>query len=197
MSDAGRFCADLLANRFNRAILSRWEALRLPGNDSWLVAGCLFQTVWNLRSGQAAEAQIKDYDVFYFDAADRSADAQRAVQARVDALTADLGIHVEAVNQARVHLWYEAHFGHAYPALRHAREGIDRFLVLGTCVGVRPRAGIAAPRLEEALEVYAPHGLEALYDGVLSPNPLTDHRALYEAKLRSYRARWPWLRAAA
>lgn len=196
MSDTTRFCADLLANRFNRAVLSRWDALALPGEDAWLVAGCLFQTVWNLRGGQPAESRIKDYDVFYFDAADRSAEAQRAVQARVDAATADLGIHVEAVNQARVHLWYEAHFGHAYPALGSAREGIDRFLVLGTCVGVRPRAGGAAP-IDGGLEVYAPHGLATLYAGERAPNPLTDHRALYEAKVRSYRARWPWLRAAA
>ena len=34
-----------LKNACNTAILERLPALGLP--DAWLVAGCLFQTVWN------------------------------------------------------------------------------------------------------------------------------------------------------
>jgi len=178
-----RFLQDILRNRHNRAILERWDALALP--DGWLVAGCLFQTVWNLRSGRAPEAQIKDYDLFYFDAGDLSEKAERQVQRHVDAQLAELGITVEAANQARVHLWYEAHFGHPYSPLHSATEGIDRFLVPATCVGVRPVAG--------GWEVYAPHGLPLLYEGRLAPNPLVDHPALFEAKAASYAERWPWL----
>lgn len=192
------FTRDILLNPNNRALLARWPALGLPGSDAWLVAGCLFQTVWNLLGGQPADRHIKDYDLFYFDPGDLSADAQRGVQARVDAAVADLGIAVEAVNQARVHLWYASHFGMPYPRLASARDGIDRFLVLGTCVGVRPRDDAMAPHAPDGgLELYAPHGLALLYDGLLTPNPLTPHRALYEAKVASYRARWPWLRVAA
>jgi len=174
-----RFQAELLANRNNRAILDRWSDLALP--DGWLVAGCLFQTVWNLQAGRAPESGIKDYDLFYFDAADLSEAGERAVQARMDGVLGDLGIALEAINQARVHLWYEADFGHPYAALRSSRDGIDRFLVACTCVGVRPG------------EIHAPHGLEALYRGELAMNPLTPHRDLFEAKATSYRARWPAL----
>jgi hypothetical protein len=175
-----RFIADILKNRNNQAILARWDALALP--DGWLVAGCLFQTVWNLRSGAAPEAGIKDYDLFYFDADDTSEAGERRVQARADGALVDLGITVEASNQARVHLWYESYFGHPYEALGSARDGIDRFLVPATCVGVRPG------------ELYAPNGLSMLYDGVLTMNPLMPHRALFDKKAASYRARWPWLR---
>jgi hypothetical protein len=42
--------------------------------------------------------------------------------------------------------------------------------------------------------VYAPNGLDILYDGVLAPNPLTPHLALFRAKAASYAERWPWLR---
>jgi uncharacterized protein len=179
-----RFIADIQANPHNRALLARWHDMDLL--DGWLVAGCLFQTVWNLRDGKAAQAQIKDYDLFYFDATDLGENAERRVQMRVEALTRDLGIVVEAKNQARVHLWYREHFGHAYPQLHSAREGIDRFLIPATCVGVRPaRAGC---------ELYAPNGLALLYEGVLAPNPLIDHRDLFLAKAASYRSRWPWLR---
>jgi len=184
MSDTPDLCArfldDIQRNPHVRAILARWERLALP--DGWLVAGCLFQTVWNLQSGRDPAAAIKDYDFFYFDADDLTEEGERAVQARVDRALADLGVELEAKNQARVHLWYQDHFGHPYPRLRDSRDGIDRFLVLGTCVAVRPH------------ELYAPYGLSMLYEGVLAPNPLTDHRALFEAKARSYQARWPWLR---
>jgi len=180
-----RFIADIQINRHNKALLERWRDLALQ--DGWLVAGCLFQTVWNLRTGNAPDAQIKDYDLFYFDGADLSEEGERRVQARVDAVTADLGIVVEAKNQARVHLWYADYFGHEYPQLHCACDGIDRFLVPATCVGVRPTHG--------QHEVYAPYGLALLYEGVLAPNPLIDHRALFLAKAASYRQRWPWLRS--
>ena len=173
--------ADVLANPHNRAILDRWSALALP--DGWLVAGCLFQTVWNLQGARAPEAGIKDYDIFYFDADDLTEAGERAVQARADAVLADLGITVEVANQARVHLWYPDFFGEPYPALTDARDGIDRFLVACTCVGVRPGG-----------EVYAPWGLDDLYAGRLRPNPLTPYGELYVRKVASYRQRWPGLR---
>ena len=177
------FQRDILANRNNRAILARWEALALP--DGWLVAGCLFQTVWNLRTGLPAEAHIKDYDLFYFDDSDLTPQGEEDVQQRVGSTLEDLGIVVEAKNQARVHLWYEEHFGFPYPRLRSACDGIDRFLVTSTCVGVRPDGA--------GLQTYAPNGLTQLYNGILSPNRLTDHPSLFDRKAGSYRERWPWL----
>ena len=175
----GRFFADVLRNRNNRAILDRWSMLALP--DGWLVAGCLFQTVWNLQAGRLPEADIRDYDLFYFDPRDTSEEGESGVQARIDELLGDLGVTIEASNQARVHLWYESYFGQPYGELRSAREGIDRFLVSATCVGVRPN------------EVFAPKGLALLYGGILSMNPLLPHRVLFDRKARSYLARWPWL----
>jgi len=174
-----RFFADILRNGHNRAILDRWSALPLA--DGWLVAGCLFQTVWNLQAGQAPEAGIKDYDLFYFDASDTSEAGEHDVQSHVDEVLGDLGITIEASNQARVHIWYESYFGRPYEELRSACDGIDRFLVLATRVGIRPG------------EIYAPSGLAPLYDGILTMNPLTPYRDLFERKTASYRARWPWL----
>lgn len=180
-----RFVTEALQNPHNAAILERLPLLGLP--DAWLVAGCLFQTVWNLRSGWASTAHIKDYDLFYFDAADLSEDAEHNVQARVTALFSDLPITVEVKNQARVHLWYEQWFGFPYDALQSSRAGIERFLVPCTCVGLQPGATPALPML------YAPYGLAELYAGTLRPNPLCPHLPLFKAKASSYRDRWHWL----
>src|SRR5262249_40543310 len=159
-------------------ILDRWSTLALP--DGWLVAGCLFQTVWNIMSKRPPESGIKDYDLFYFDARDTSEGREAAVQTHVNKVLCDLGVTVEASNQARVHLWYESYFGQPYSELRSACDGIDRFLVLATCLGVRPG------------EVYAPNGLALVYEGLISMNPLTPYGALFDEKARSYLARWPW-----
>jgi uncharacterized protein len=174
-----RFFDDLLSNPINRIILERWDALALPA--CWLVAGCLFQTVWNKQSGQPPQANIKDYDLFYFDASDLSETGEKKVQAHVEYVLADLNVTVEASNQARVHLWYESYFGCPCSALKNSCDGIDRFLIPATCVGVQPHA------------LYAPNGLDLLYQGILTMNPLTPHRELFERKSVSYRQRWPWL----
>lgn len=178
-----RFISEILRNRFNRAILESWSHLELP--DGWLVAGCLFQTVWNLQGHRAPEADIKDYDLFYFDPVDLSAEGEQRAQRRVDAALGALGVSVEVKNQARVHLWYEEFFGFPYPQLSSSTDGIDRFLIPATCVGVQPaRSGY---------RVYVPNGLSILYGGELTPNPLTRHLPLFREKAASYKSRWPWL----
>lgn len=174
------FFQDIAHNPANAAILARWSELALP--DAWLVAGCLFQTVWNLRTGRPPGAGIKDHDLFYFDPYDLSEAGERKVQAHADRVLADLGITVEVANQARVHLWYPSHFGHSYAPLRSSEEGIARFLVLETCVAVRPG------------EHHAPYGLEGVDRGTLTPNPLVPFTELFDRKAASYRARWPHLR---
>nr|WP_314621539.1 nucleotidyltransferase family protein [uncultured Noviherbaspirillum sp.] len=175
-----RFRADVLTNHNNRVILDRWNTLALP--DCWLVAGCLFQTIWNLQAGRAPEADIKDYDLFYFDNGDLSEKGERDMQTHVDQVLADLGVPIEVSNQARVHIWYESYFGHPYQPLHSTYEGIDRFLIPATCVGICPDL------------TYTPNGLEMLYDGVLTTNPLTPYIDLFDKKAASYCARWPWLR---
>jgi hypothetical protein len=177
------FVDQALANPANRAILQRLPALGLP--DAWLVAGCLFQTVWNLRGGRPPAEGIRDHDLFYFDASDLSPEAEAAIGRRVQAACADLGATLEVKNQARVHTWYEAYFGAPYSPLRSSMEGIDRFLVDGTCVGLQPRPG--------GLTLYAPDGLVGLMHGVLRPNPRSPDARLYAAKARDYQRRWPWL----
>jgi hypothetical protein len=173
------FYSHVAMNPANRAILSRWKSLDLP--DAWLVAGCLFQTVWNIQAGRSPGADIKDYDIFYFDPHDLSETAEAQVQAHTEALLGDLGVAVEVANQARVHLWYPEHFGQPYPALASSEDGISRFLVLETCVAVRPN------------DCFAPYGLAGLYQGTLSPNPLTPYAHLFSQKAASYRQRWGWL----
>lgn len=182
----GEFIDAALGNPVNRTILERMPSLGL--GDLWLVAGCLFQTVWNLRDGRPPVADIRDYDLFYFDDSDLSWEAEDRAIRRCAALFADLGVTVELRNQARVHLWYESRFGHPSPRLLSSRHGIERFLVAGTCIGLTP-----AVDGDGRCQLYAPFGVHDAFDGVLRPNPHNDAPALFRRKAESYRRRWPWL----
>jgi uncharacterized protein len=188
MSIATKTAAALVAtvrqNSINAALLDRLPRLGLP--DCWLVAGCLFQTVWNVQSGRPAAEGIRDYDVFYFDGNDLTYEAEDRLIKRIAAACADLGVTIELRNQARVHLWYRARFGHDYPQLTSSADSIDRFLVRCTCVGMRCVAG-------EEPALYARYGLDELKAGVLSPNPLNHPESRFAEKAASYQRRWPWL----
>lgn len=173
-----------LANPVNVEILRRLPELGL--GQAHLVAGCVYQAVWNRLSDAAPDAGIKDYDIFYFDDRDLSYEAEDEVIRRAAALFADFGVAVELKNQARVHLWYPQRFGPGYPKLAGVRDGIDRYLVACTCVGIDSRT----------YEVYAPFGLDDLWNGMLRPNPRNHRPNLFRTKAESYRARWPWLRIA-
>ena len=180
-----RFRDAVVGNPANVALLGRLPALGL--SDCWLVAGCLFQAVWNISAGRAPGDNVSDYDVFYFDDSDLSYEAEDLVIQRVLAEFADLGVTIEVKNQARVHLWYAQRFGTGYPQLRSSKDGIDRFLVAGTCVG------IGASR-DNVGELYAPFGVADIFGGILRPNPRNEPGNRYPAKAESYRARWPRLR---
>ena len=172
-------------NPLNAQILDRLDELRAP--DTWLVAGCLYQTVWNVLSDRPVTENIKDYDIFYFDPSDTSYEAEDVVIRRAAALFGDLDIEIEVRNQARVHLWYEKRFGHPRAPLESSWQGISSFLVRGTCVAI-------ASDGEGGNRVAAPHGLDDMFDGVLRANMPYAQRDLYAAKAASYAARWPWLR---
>lgn len=170
-----------LSNPVNRALLDILGTLDIPG--CYLTAGCLYQAYWNRQSGQPADWGIKDYDIFYFDT-DLSWEAENVVIERVAEACKGLAATIEVKNQARVHLWYESKFGAPYPRLRKATDGIDRYLVKATCIGLDVRSG----------ELYSTHGLDELQNGVLRINPLNLQPAMFLHKAQSYQARWPWLK---
>ncbi len=194
-SKAQHFVDAALANAINRTLLERLQAVGLP--DCWLVAGCLFQTIWNQHCGRPAAVGIKDYDIFYCDPTDTSWEAEDRAIKRVRAAVSDLGIVFDLKNQARVHLWYEQRFGVPCPPLTCTRDGIDRFLVAGTCIGLSLMhfsSDAGSDSAEPAGQLYAPFGLDDCLAGVLRPNPLNaDQTAAFRAKADSYRHRWPHL----
>jgi hypothetical protein len=163
-------------------LLWHLRSIRLP---QWrLVAGCLYQTVWNVLTGRPHGTGIKDYDLIYFDKDDLSWEAEDAVIQRVAAATRDCLGPVEVRNQARVHLWFETRFGCAYPQLACADEALRYYASVVHAVGVR---------LEDdgRLDIAAPFGLDDLFAMVIRPNRMLDNVASHASKAQRAKAIWP------
>jgi hypothetical protein len=177
------FLAAALRNPANEAIADELFRLALP--DTWIVSGCLVQTVWNVLTTRPVDYGINDYDVFYFDP-DLSWEAEDRVIGHLRETSARLGVRIEVRNQARVHLWYEQKHGTPYPTLQNSRQGIDRFLTRCTQVGIQ-RSG-------NGDDVYAPCGFDELEGMIVRPN-LTPNfsAAAYRAKTARWALLWPEL----
>jgi hypothetical protein len=163
-------------------VMTTVRDLTLP--DWMIFSGAIYQPVVNHLTGRPLEHGLKDYDVGYFDASDTSYEAEDVVIKRVAAaFEAPLRELVEVRNQARVHLWFEDHFGEPYTALRGSSEALERF--------VSPSFAVAA-RLEpdDRMTIMAPFGLEDLFALRFRPNPnrQTDYFPKIAAKMK---ARWP------
>src|SRR5487761_515199 len=163
-------------------VLTRAAAMNLPG--WYLIAGCLYQTVWNVVTGQPAEAGIHDYDLAYFDACDLSWDAQDAVIQTGNTVFAGLHAPVQIRNQARVHLWYEQKFGVRCPPHSSAEAAIDTFEASTACLGVRLEH-------DGGWRIYAPHGLADVFNLVVRPNAVLAPGHVYQAKTARWRRQWP------
>lgn len=164
-------------------VLATMKAMGL--DDDWIVAGAIYNTVWNRLTGRPARHGIRDLDVFYFDE-DTSYEAEDRVIRRGAALFADSAIPVEIRNQARVHLWFGRHFGFEIEPIRDCRDSIGRFASVCYCVGAR------LDRNDE-IDVFAPHGLGDLFSFRIRPNRLCDNRATHDKKAARAASLWPEL----
>jgi len=163
-------------------VLTVARDLDLP---DWMVfSGAVYQPVWNHLTGRAPEHGVKDYDLAYFDGADLSWDAEDAVIRRAAAaFEPPLRAMVEVRNQARVHLWFEAHFGESYGALASSAEALTRFTSPAFAVGARLEA-------DDQITIVAPFGLDDLFALRIRPNPLRPSAGLGRT-VANARARWP------
>ncbi|HXV01913.1 MAG TPA: nucleotidyltransferase family protein [Caulobacteraceae bacterium] len=166
-------------------VMATARDLDLP---DWLVfSGAIYQPVWNHLTGRPLEHGLKDYDLAYFDGRDLSWEAEDEVIRKVAAaFPAPLDGLVEVRNQARVHLWFEAHFGEAYAPLTCSAEAIGRFTATAFAVGARLDA-------DGRMTIVAPFGLEDLFALRLRPNPLRPSAA-FARTAEAARRRWPQLR---
>lgn len=165
-------------------VLTRLREMALP--DWWVVSGVIYNNVWNHLTGRPFMTGVKDIDVFYYDDSDLSYEAEDVVIKRAEPLFADVAVPIEIRNQARVHLWYKGHFGHACAPITSCRDSID---------GFSSKTHAVAVRLDAAgdMEIYAPYGLDDMYAFRIVPNRVNANCASYTSKGERALGVWPEL----
>jgi hypothetical protein len=163
------------------------KGVRDQGLPDWRIfSGAVYQSVWNALTGRPAGYGVRDYDVGYFDP-DTSWDAEDVVIKRVAAAFEEpFRSTVEVRNQARVPIWFPAHFGEPYDPLSGTDEALARFVAPAFAVGVRLEA-------DDAISVAAPLGLEDVFALTLRPNPDRPVAKDWTRVVERARARWPEL----
>lgn len=164
------------------------EALRAGralGLAHWCIgAGALRNLAWDALHGRHGQPELADVDFAYFCDRDLSPARDATLQQRLQQRCPDLPW--EVTNQAGVHLWFEAHFGHAVAPLASLEDAVATWPERATAVGIW---------LDDAdqLQVIAPLGLDDLLQLRVRHNPRRASLATYRERCASkrYTERWP------
>lgn len=152
--------------------------------DGLLVAGALYNMVWNRLTGRPGLDQVNDLDIFYFDP-DLSWEAEDRVIQRLAARFSHLPLPIQARNQARVHLWFPQKFGVSdFAPLTSSADMLPRYASKTHAVAARLTDDVQ-------IEIVAPFGLDDIFSFRIVPNPVLPNRAAHEAKGARAKANWP------
>ena len=161
------------------------RAARSLGLSSWCIgAGAVRNLVWDSLHGYSTPTHLADVDLAYFEESDLTPERDARLQDRLN--EALPGIPWEVTNQAAVHHWFEAHFGHSVEALHSLQEAVASWPEYATSVGLTLNR-------DETIDVIAPHGLDDLFNCVIRRNPTRVSVDTYRQRLeqKKYALRWP------
>lgn len=153
-------------------------------SDYYIGAGVITQTVWNHLHGYERSYGIVDADVIYFDSSE-SADRkeERLLEKRIKEKLADFPFEIDLTNEALVHHWYEQKFNRKISPYQSCEQAIRTWPATASAVGVR--------RTNSGYEVYAPFGLEDLFQMIIRPNKALITEEIYQQKARKWKGKWP------
>tara|TARA_R110002095_G_scaffold39959_6_gene37049 strand:+ start:345 stop:950 length:606 start_codon:yes stop_codon:yes gene_type:complete len=170
------------ANSLAMTVLERAQAMGLP--DHGLMAGAVYQAVWNALTGRDPAFGVNDYDLGYYDASDLGEAAEDVVIKAGEVVFGDLDAIVEIRNQARVHLWFGAKHGVTRAPLTSTTDAVAHFASHTHAVAVRLDAA-------GEMEVLAPFGLEQLFSLHVRPVEALADRVGWNAKCERQHKLWP------
>lgn len=164
--------------------LVRVQELKI--SNYYIGAGCITQTTWNYLSDFPLEYGIKDVDFVYFDDNDLSEEKENQVKSQIEKIFPNYPFEIDVKNEARVHLWYKSRFGYEIQPYRSVEEAIDTWPTTATSLGIR--------KTSHEWNVYAPYGLDDLFNKVVRPNKRQITKEIYDNKVKRWKEQWSDLR---
>lgn len=119
----------------------------------------------------------------YFDRTGLSEESEEQDANRIRTLFSDLPLWIDAKNEARVHLWYEAKFGYKIEPYSSARHAVSTFPTTAASIAIQPVDG--------RLEIFAPFGLSDLLTCTVRANKAQITKEIYDAKCARWKSAWP------
>ncbi|GAA0765944.1 nucleotidyltransferase family protein [Ideonella azotifigens] len=152
--------------------------------DACIGAGAIRNLVWDHLHGHTEASPVADWDVVFFDAADCRQARDQALQQQLTQACPELTW--EVTNQAGVHHWFEAIFGHAVAPLDSLEEAVATWPEYCTSVAI-------ALRPDDSLRIIAPYGLADLFALRVRRNPARVSEQTYRQRVatKQYAKRWP------
>lgn len=175
----------IMSNVTLKEVISR--SCHLGLENYYIGAGCITQTIWNYMSGNPLEYGIKDIDFAFFDDKRNGYEYENSVVQKVNELFNDLQVDLDVKNQARVHLWYESHFGCKIKPYTSLEAALNTWPTTATAVGVRKEKN-------GEFTVYAPFGLNDLFGMVVRANKVQVTKDIFETKVSRWLKVWPDLK---
>ena len=151
-------------------------------NNCYVGAGCVNQTVFNYYHGYDIDYGINDYDIIYFDD-DTSYEAEDKVIKLINSRISDSTIRLDIKNQARVHMWFYEKYGIKREAYVSVEDAIGRWTSTVTCIGIR--------LINNKFEVYAPYGLNDLFNMIIRPVKIDIDKEFYYKRCIRWKNKWP------
>ena len=173
----------LLKNKKLSTVLKKLQDSDLE--NYYIGAGAINQTVFNYYHDFDLEYGIKDFDIIYFDE-DTSYEKEDKIINNIIDLIKDIDIEVDIKNEARVHLWYKDKFGFDIQPYTSVEEAISKWGTTVTCIGVRLE--------NDELVVFAPYGLNDIFNMVIRPIKENFNKEHYCIKTERWINHWPKLR---
>lgn len=160
-------------------ILENYASKNQDFKNYYLGAGSINETIFNYYHGYEADYGIKDYDIVYFDE-DTSYEKEDVIIKELTFLLKDIDVSLDIKNQARVYLWCEGK-----SKVSSVEEAISKWSTTVTCIGVRLEKG--------NLKVFAPFGLNDLFDMIIRPVKIEFSEEKYKEKVKKLKENWPKL----
>ena len=175
----------LLQNEKLKEVLTRLQKTSIKNYSYYIGAGAINQTVFNYYHDYSLDYGIKDFDIVYFDS-DISYEAEDKIIKEVKEVLKDIDIEFDIKNEARVHLWYNEKYQTKRKPYESVEDAISSWGATITCIGVKME--------NNHLNVFAPYGLNDIFNMIIRPVKIDFTKEQYEERARRWKKKWPMLK---
>lgn len=164
-------------------ILDFLESINLP--NFYLVAGTIFQTIWNFLDNNPLDCNIHDIDIFYYDKDNLDKEYEDKLEEKIKQFLVDnnIDLEIDIHNEARVHLWKKYNENPNVDYYENTEDAIRRLISTIQAIGVT--------KINNKIKVYAPYGLSDVFSKTIRPVKLpTNSKITYNKKIESWSKRF-------